>query len=475
MKPLSLIVLSSLLLSGCVDAPSTTPSEVALKSSALGLASTAAPQIEAAWWTGFHDPQLDSLVNQAISGSPTLASALARMRQAQSELSQSRASTYPQVTLDAQETRQRFSDIYIYPPPYAGTTRWIGTTQANISWDLDLWGHQSAMVDKARGTANASALDAAAARQALESSVVKAYIQLESAYVLIDVANDAVKTRQGVLSVTNTRFHSGLENASAVKQAEAELAQARGAAVAAVSDRDLAVHALAALIGRGADVYGTITRPTADLESVLPLPQTLPADLLARRPDILAAQSRIDAAVAGREVARTAFYPDVNLMGLAGWAAIGLGPLFSATSLTYGGGPAIHLPIFDAGKLHAEYADATAELDGAVADYNSSVVNAVKETADALTQTRALQGELNEQRNATASASAALRIAQTRYRNGLSPQLNTLDSENTLIGAQRAQALLDAEAASARVSLLLAVGGGFAPAPQMASQQDKTP
>jgi NodT family efflux transporter outer membrane factor (OMF) lipoprotein len=479
MKRLSLIVLPLLLLSACVDTPLTTPSEVALKSDTLGLSAVPTPQIGAVWWTTLNDRQLDGLVDQALAGSPTLAAAIGRLHAAQSELSESHANTYPQASFDAQELRERFSKTYIIPPPYGGTTQWFGTIQGNLSWDIDFWGRQSAMVDKARATANASALDAEAARLVLEGAVVKAYVELASAYELADVAADAVKTREGVLLLTNTRFHNGLENAASVKQAEAELSEAKEALTAANSNRDLAVHAIAALVGRGADLYGAITRPTLNLETALPLPDALPADLLARRPDILAAQSRIDAAVSGREVARTAFYPDVNLVGLAGWASIGLGPLFSAAALNYGAGPAIHLPIFDAGKLRAEYAGATAELDTSVADYNGAVINAVKETADALTQSRALESELRDQRDAVASAGAGFRIAQTRYRNGLSPQLNTLDAEDTLIDARRAQAVLDGQAASTRVSLLLAVGGGFSPpvasTANADSHQDKAP
>ena len=478
MKFLSLLIVPPLLLlAGCVDAPSTTPSEVALKPDSVGLSGSAAPQIEPGWWTAFHDSQLDRLVAQAISGSPTLAAALARLREAQSVLSENRANTYPQANFDTQIVRERLSDIYIYPPPYAGTTRWIATIQGDVSWDLDLWGHQSAMVDKARASANASALDAEAARLALEGAVTQTYVQLASAYALADVAADAVKTRAGVLAVTNTRFKSGLENAASLKQAEAELSQAKEALTAANGNRDLALHALAALVGRGADIYSTINRPTIDFETALPLPETLPADLLARRPDILAAQARIDAGASGREVARTAFYPDVNLMGLAGWAAIGLSPLFSATSLNYGAGPAIHLPIFDAGKLRAEYAGATAELDASVADYNGAVVNAVKQTADALTQSRALESELRDQRQAVVAASEGFRIAQTRYRNGLSPQLNVLDVENEFLAARQLQVSLEGQAASARISLLIAVGGGFEPPHGNAASppQDKTP
>ena len=453
--------LFSALLAGCVSAPSTVPSQVAIDPSALGLAAAPAPSISQAWWKSFNDPQLDALVEKALTGNPTLAAALARMRLAQSELSENRAETYPQINFDAQEMRERFSGTYIIPPPYAGTTRWIGTIQADLSWNIDFWGHQAAMVDKMRASARAASLDAQAARLALAGSVTQAYIHLSTAYALCDVAAEAMENRREVLALTDTRIRNGLENAAAQKQAQALLGQAERELIAAQGNRDLAIHAIAALIGQGADAYGQIARPQFDLAAALPLPQTLPADLLARRPDILAAHARIDAGISGREVARTAFYPDVNLMALAGWASIGLSPLFSAASSNYGAGPAIHLPIFDAGKLRAQYAGATAELDMSVADYNGAVVSAVRQTADALTQSRSLAAQLQAQDQVLTAAQQGLGIAKDRYRRGLSPQLNVLDLQTLFLNARSEQASLQGEAADARVSVLLAVGGGF--------------
>ena len=133
-------------------------------------------------------------------------------------------------------------------------------------------------------------------------------------------------------------------------------------------------------------------------------------------------------------------------------------------------GLAIHLPIFDAGKLRAEYAGATAELDASVADYNGSVVGAVKHTADALTQLRSLDEQAVQQRAALAASQDSFRLAQSRYRNGLNPQLNVLDAQNVLLQAQRQQATIDADIAAQRVTLLMALGGGF-----YSTHQDKTP
>ncbi|HEY4125895.1 MAG TPA: efflux transporter outer membrane subunit [Rhizomicrobium sp.] len=469
MKRFLVVLLASVSVAACVSAPSTTPSQVAVKADALGLNAAPAPAISDTWWEAFGDKQLDDLVTQALAGNPSLQVALARMRQAQSELSSTRADTYPQLTADAQEQPQRFSKNYIIPPPYGGTVRWVGTAQANLSWSLDFWGKQTSMVEQARSSAEAAGLDATAARLALAGSVTQAYIGLSRAYVLRDVAEAAVKQRQGVFDLTGNRVKSGLENMASQKQAEALLAIEREDLIRSKSAVDLGEHQIAALVGRGADLYGHIARPQLKA-GALSLPDMLPADLLARRADIQAAQARITASMAGREVARKAFYPDINLAAFAGVAALGIAPLFNASSIAYGGGPAIHLPIFDAGKLRAEYAGATAELDTSVADYNGSVLGAVKETADALTQLHSLDEQAVQQRAALAASQDSFRLAQSRYRNGLSPQLNVLDVQNILIQAQRQQATIDADIASQRVTLLMAVGGGFT-----STHQDKTP
>src|SRR5262249_10614858 len=149
-----------------------------------------------------------------------------------------------------------------------------------------------------------------------------------------------------------------LDTKASDEQARALLALAKEDLIRAQAERDMAVHAIAVLIGRGADAYN-ISRPQLN-DAALSLPSTLPADLLARRADIAAAEARIDGGTSGREVAKKAFYPDINLLGVAGFAAIGLSPLLSASSAQYGAGPAIHLPIFDAGELRAKYAGATA-------------------------------------------------------------------------------------------------------------------
>jgi NodT family efflux transporter outer membrane factor (OMF) lipoprotein len=332
-----------------------------------------------------------------------------------------------------------------------------------MSWNLDFWGRQADLIAKARDTAQANRLDAEAAHLALSGAFAQAYIDLLLNFQNGDIADATVTERSEILQITQGRFDAGLENASAVEQAKSLLSLAKADQLRFAAAREVDVHAIAALAGQGASLYATINRPAPDLDVALPLPQTLPADLLARRPDILAAQARVEAAVKGREAAHADFYPDIDLAALAGFQAIGLSNMFTGNAFTMGIGPALHLPIFDAGKLRAQYAHATADLDSSVADYNGAVVNAIKQTADAMTQVKSLAAQRGHQEDAVKSASRAYEIARERYRSGLATQLPMLTAEATLLQARQELAGVVAEGAKQRITLLLTVGGGFEP------------
>ena len=182
-------------------------------------------------------------------------------------------------------------------------------------------------------------------------SIAQTYVGVARAEKLITVADGFVQTRQKAYGFAQSRVKNQLGSQFDIKQAETLLAQAQQAKTQAVQQRDVLVHAIAALVGRGADFYPQVTAPTLALGQAPAVPELLPADLLGRRPDLLAGQARIDAAVQGREVARAAFMPDVSISALAGLTAIGLGGFFTGGAFSYSAGPAISLPIFEGGKL----------------------------------------------------------------------------------------------------------------------------
>ena len=172
----------SLSLAACVSTPPTAPQENKIAPATLGLGASVTPPIDDAWWKAFGDPHSTPWSTRRLRGSPTLAAAMARVREAQSELAATTAATYPQASFDGNERRERLSQDYIIPPPYGGTTRWVGTVQANLSWSLDLFGKEQSGVDRARATAKAvRGWMPTAARLMLAGNVTQAYIALARA------------------------------------------------------------------------------------------------------------------------------------------------------------------------------------------------------------------------------------------------------------------------------------------------------
>ncbi len=454
-------------LAGC--APDIAPKGNMLQATDVGLTAAPAPVAATRWWRGWADPQFDALVERALAGNPRLAEALARVAAAQASASAARGDALPRASLDGNDQWQRFSNRFIYPPPYGGGHYWMGSVQGNLSWDLDFWGRQKALIEQARAGAEAAALDVAASRLALTGALAETYIALDRSWALIDIADRTVEQRTRLLTLARKRVAAGLDSRIEEKQAEGQLAQARVARQQAVNERDIAVHALAALSGQGGDAYAGIARPALTPDAVLPLPQALPADLLSRRPDILAAKLRVDASMSGRKAARAAFYPNVNLAAFAGFQAIGLSHLISGDAGVYGAGPAVHLPLFDA-RLKPNLEGAVAEADIAIAGYNGAVVSAVQQVADRLSGIDSLRLELVDQAQALDAAEQAYALAERRYAAGLSTYLAVLTAETQLLDARRQRAVLAAQQAMERVKLLVAVGGDFVPPGETSTQ-----
>lgn len=434
-----------------------------LSGPSLGLGSNAGPVIADRWWTALGDAQLDRIMTDALAGSPTLEQALARVRVANAQVDTRRADGRPQVELGVQEQYTRLSGKYIIPPPYGGTNRFVGSGLANFSWQLDFWGRQAAIVAQARASAQATALDAAAARLALTGSVAQAYVELVRAERLAAIAGEFVTSRQRTVGLVRSRIRNGLASNFDARAAEALLTEAEQARIRALGARETVVHALAALAGRGADYYPTIQRATLDLATPVALPATLPADLLGRRPDVLAGLARIDAAASGRKVARTAYYPNIDLLGNAGFQSIGLGSLLTGGAFTWALGPSLRLPIFAGGRLRADYTGSVAQLDLATADYNETVVRAVRDAADAISQVRTADADAAGQARLVATLQDTVRLDERRTSSGLGSQLDILASGTRLLDARQAATNIAADGIIRRVQLIVALGGGFQP------------
>ncbi|TYC52453.1 fusaric acid resistance protein, partial [Zoogloea oleivorans] len=224
----------------------------------------------------------------------------------------------------------------------------------------------------------------------------------------------------------------------------------------------LARNQLAALTGQGPDATLTLTPPALrDLATTLP--GTLRADLLGRRPDVIAQRWRVEASGRDSDAARAEFYPNVNLNAFVGLQSLGLGNLLESSSRMLGVGPAIHLPVFDSGRLRANLASRHAEQDAAIAQYNTTLVDALRDVADQLANWRGADAEGRDQQAAQARYEDAWRLTEVRYRAGLSSYTAVLAAETPLLAQRRLTAELRTRRLEASAGLARALGGGYTP------------
>ncbi|MDR5745597.1 efflux transporter outer membrane subunit [Caballeronia sp. LZ029] len=413
------------------------------------------------WADQFGDAQLRALLDEALAGSPTLEQARARIAAASAYSETAKAGTLPRVDASYSYTRQRFSENALVPPPYAGSWQSENKGLLSASYDLDLWGKNREALKSAVSQVQASRADAEAVRLALDTSIARTYNQLARLYALHDIAQSEVDERDKIVRITAGRIANGLDTEVERKTAEADLASSRSA-LSALDGRIVATrYQLAALVGKGPDRGLSIARPQLGIGDEVRLPGNLPADLVSRRPDIVAARWRVDAMTHDIKEAKAEFYPDINLSASLGLDAFGFGRLLTAASRTVSAGPAIHLPIFDGGALRAQLKDRYAGFDYAVATYDQTLVTALNDVATNLSQIRSTDAQLVDANVAQDAAHSAQRLALTQYRAGLANQLTVLNAETNALASERAVANLKMDRRDQQIALAAALGGGY--------------
>jgi NodT family efflux transporter outer membrane factor (OMF) lipoprotein len=458
----------ALLLGGCAT-PGTDGEQRALKEASElamtrmldGVRMSEAGWPDTQWWRALGDPQLDHWIERAVSGSPTIAMAQARLDAARAAVLLAQSELRPSAIAALDMTYQRYSESGMVQGTFAGAWRWQNRLAMDVSWDLDLWGRNQAQLQAALGLARAGEIDVFAARLALTGSIARAYIELYRLYELADVGRAAITHREAVLALTSKRFEAGIDSALELNQAQAALPSARAELAAIEESIALTKNLLAALAGAGPDAGIDISRPRPATADSWALPSTLPADLLGRRPDIVAQRWRVEAAARGIDVGRAQFYPNVNLLGFIGLSSIGLSQFISSGALIAGIGPAVRLPLFDGGVLRGDLAQRRAQYDLAVSQYNQTLIDAIREVADQVSSWRALQARRAQQAAALDGYRKAYELTMLRYREGLGNFLQVLDAEVQLLRENRIAADLRARSLDLAVQLARALGGGF--------------
>jgi NodT family efflux transporter outer membrane factor (OMF) lipoprotein len=416
---------------------------------------------DVAWAQQIGGAPLQALINEAIAGNPNLQIAAARVAAAQAVTEAADASKNPTYSARFSSTYQRFSENYIIPPPYAGSYDSDNSLTLNFSYDFDFWDKHGAELRSALARGRAAEAEQYNARLVLATSVAKAWIQLARQYAQLDLNQRQLDVSSKIAQLSELRYKAGLDPKSEPQQTRQQVANLGAEHEQLLESIALTRNQLAALLGQGPDRGLQIPRPTLPPDVAIALPDALPLNLVGRRPDIVAARWQVEAAQGDIAVAKTAFYPNVNLMAFAGFSSLGLNKLLQADSRVVGAGPAITMPIFARHTLRAGLKQQVAEYDTRVATYNLALTDALHEVADQVQSLRAVAQQDEQQQRATTAASGNLQLAQQRERVGTTNMLPALGAEMTLLQQQRLALDLRARRSALQIGLIKALGGGF--------------
>lgn len=457
------------LLAGCTVGPDyKRPEATAMPAAYAGATNgwkVAQPQAQfpkGTWWEIFGDAELNGLESQAYAANQQLKTAVARFAEARAQMDVTRSGLFPNIALPGSATRQRNS-----PNAPGGTGAALGSSGTyndfsvplDLGYEVDLWGRVRRSVESVRAQAQASADDVETIRLMIQAEVAVDYFTLRALDSEREVLSSSVEVFAKSLQLTRNRRVGGVASDLDVAQAQTVLKTTQAQLPAVALQRAQFEHALAVLVGQPAPAFRI---PERKLSVAPPLiPPGLPSELLERRPDISAAERRVAAANASIGVAKAAFFPTVQLNGLAGLESVSAATLFNGSSRLWAVGPSLTLPIFEGGKLRAGLRLAAATYEEMVANYRQSVLTAFSEVEDNLAAQTLLASQYDAESEALLAARKQLEIANNRYRDGLITYLEVATAESTALNIEFSATLLRGQQLVAAVALVKALGGGW--------------
>jgi outer membrane protein, multidrug efflux system len=413
------------------------------------------------WWRIFNDPQLDELETAAADANQNLKAAFARLQQARADTRIARADLFPQLTGQASVVRARTSpNSPRYLPGYP-TTGTDFNVEADVSYEIDLWGRVRNEVASSKASQQASAADLASMTLSVQAELATDYFTLRSRDRQQMLLDKTVADYQTALELQQRLFDGGAVPLSDLAQARAQVETARTQAADNNLARAQTEHAIAVLIGVNPSGYHLLANPLAADATVPAIDPGLPSSLLERRPDVAEAERRVASANAQIGVARAAYFPQFNLTGSAGLNSVHSYNWLSAPSRFWSVGPEVTLPIFEGGRLVAQTERAKAVYEEQVADYRNAVLAAYQDVEDNLAAQRQLAQEDQTQAAAVDATSTASQQAQHRYNAGAVTYLEVSVAETALLQAQLAAVNIQLRRLSASILLVKSLGGGW--------------
>jgi multidrug efflux system outer membrane protein len=420
-----------------------------------------------AWWTVFHDDELNALEQQAIDANQTIKISIARLEQSRATAAVQVSTLFPTVGLVPNSTqptaeRSRLSGGRPVTSPNLSSKPFTQNSYAipfAINYEVDIFGRRRRSIESAEASYQASAADLENVRLLVTSELAGDFFTLRQQDTEIGILNRTVEALQKGLELVQSRHDGGIASGLDVAQEETFLDTARTQAILLLQQRKQTEDAIAVLIGKPAPDFHLAPK---ELEAEPPgLDSGLPSDLLERRPDIAEAERQMAATNAQIGVAKAAYYPSLNLFGGTGFQNSEIGSLLSSSSIFWGLGANVAEQIFTGGARRAQMQFARAGYDASVANYRASVLNAFGEVQDSVTGLAVLQQAQQSQQSAVDSARHTLDISTDRYKGGLVSYLDVVTAQQTLLSNEQTLATIRGQRLVTSVLLVKALGGGW--------------
>lgn len=457
-----LIAVTFLLLTGCTVGPKYKRPPVTVPDSYRGLtpeaagAQTNASLGDEKWWTVFQDEQLQLLIREALAQNYDVRVAAARVLQAQAALGITRADQFPTITGGASSSNERFSRTRITPPFETSPSQ----VNLSLSWELDFWGKFRRATDAARANLLATQWGQRAVISSLISNVAAAYFQLLELDAEMQISQNTLASRKESLRLVEVRAKGGATSLLDVRQSE----QLVYTAAAAIPDLERRIEQqenfISILLGKNPAPV-TKGKPLVEQPILPTVPAGLPSDLLARRPDIQSAEQQLIVANARIGVAKAAYFPQVTLTAFGGYQSPALTDLFSGPAGIWSFGGQLLQPIFTGGRIRSNVKLTEAQREEFILVYQQSIQQAFREVSDSLIAYRKNQEFREQQQLLTNAAQDATRLANSRYRGGVTSYLEVLDSDTRYFDAQIGLTQAQLNERLALVQLYNALGGGW--------------
>ena len=459
-----LIAVAALQLTGCVVGPKYHPPAVQAPPAykEVGDWKPAQPNdqnLGGTWWTIFQDPQLDALESQVNVSNQNLKAATAQYQQARAALGYNRADYYPTVTVDPAATRTRVSSNAPTNTILRGATYNDFVLPFDVSYQADVWGRVRRTVESYREQAQASAADLATVNLSMHADLAVDYFEARSLDAEEQLLNSTVKEYEQALELNENRFQGGIASEVDVEQAKTILQTTQAQAIDVGVARAQYEHAVAILIGKPPAEFSL---PPLPLSAPPPhVPISLPSELLERRPDIAAAERLVASANAQIGVAKTAYYPLVNLGASGGFESSAITTLINGPSGLWSIGLSAVGTVFDVGRRRSLNDQARAAYDYRVAAYRQNVLTGFQQVEDNLAAVRILEHEAQVQDEAVAAAQRSLDLSVIRYKGGVTNYLEVITAQNAALTDEVTAVNILGRRMANTVLLIQALGGGW--------------